>query len=85
MMLKVINLSRKNNNRWEVRQSVFIGHGRSPIWREVKEFIFEHLQLPYEEFNRVPTAGMTIIEEPVIYFHRVLRIFNMALYFFVTK
>ena len=39
---------------------VFIGHGRSPDWRELKEFIQERLQLPYEEFNRVTPAGLAI-------------------------
>lgn len=38
---------------------IFIGHGRSPDWRELKEFIQERLQLPYEEFNRVTPAGLT--------------------------
>ena len=37
---------------------VFIGHGHSPDWRELKEFIHERLQLPYEEFNRVTPAGL---------------------------
>lgn len=37
---------------------VFIGHGRSPIWRELKDFINERLELPYDEFNRVPTPGI---------------------------
>jgi predicted nucleotide-binding protein len=37
---------------------VFIGHGRSLLWREVKDFINGRLGLPYDEFNRVPTAGV---------------------------
>lgn len=41
--------------------NVFIGHGRSPLWRELKDFIVSRLQLPYEEFNRVPVAGVTNI------------------------
>ena len=41
---------------------VFIGHGRSPIWREMKEFISDRLNLPVEEFNRVPIAGLTNID-----------------------
>ena len=41
--------------------AVFIGHGRSPMWREVKDFIQDRLALPWEEFNRVPVAGMTNI------------------------
>jgi predicted nucleotide-binding protein len=39
---------------------VFIGHGRSPIWRVLKDFIQDRLGLPWDEFNREPTAGITI-------------------------
>ncbi|WP_326952159.1 TIR domain-containing protein [Amycolatopsis sp. NBC_01286] len=42
--------------------NVFIGHGRSPLWRELKDFINERLRLPYDEFNRVPVAGVTNIQ-----------------------
>ena len=38
---------------------VFLGHGHSPVWRELKDFIEERLNLPVDEFNRVPTAGVT--------------------------
>ena len=41
--------------------NVFIGHGRSPAWRELKEFIQDRLHLPADEFNRVPVAGFTNI------------------------
>lgn len=41
---------------------VFIGHGRSVLWREFKDFIKDRLHLDYEEFNRQPTAGMSILE-----------------------
>lgn len=44
-----------------VGTNVFIGHGRSPLWRELKDFVVGRLQLPYEEFNRVPVAGVTNI------------------------
>jgi predicted nucleotide-binding protein len=40
---------------------VFIGHGRSLIWKELKDFIQDRLGLPWDEFNRVPIAGMTNI------------------------
>ncbi|MCB6177008.1 nucleotide-binding protein [Rhodobacter sp. Har01] len=48
----------------EVRQArigtnVFIGHGRSPLWRELKDFVQDRLHLPWDEFNRVPVAGVT--------------------------
>jgi len=42
-------------------QSVFIGHGQAPLWRELKDFIQERLHLPWEEFNRIPVAGVTNI------------------------
>jgi predicted nucleotide-binding protein len=44
-----------------VGTNVFIGHGRSALWRELKDFIVNRLHLPYEEFNRVPVAGVTNI------------------------
>lgn len=37
--------------------NVFIGHGRSLLWRELKDFIQDRLQLPWDEFNRIPVAG----------------------------
>ena len=40
---------------------VFIGHGRSQDWRELKDFVDDRLGLPYDEFNRVPIAGVTNI------------------------
>jgi len=39
--------------------NVFIGHGRSLAWRELKDFVQDRLQLPWDEFNRVPVAGVT--------------------------
>jgi predicted nucleotide-binding protein len=43
----------------ELGDRVFIGHGRSPLWRELKDFIQDRLALPWDEFNRVPVAGVT--------------------------
>jgi hypothetical protein len=37
---------------------VFIGHGHSPVWRELKDFIQDRLKLSWEEFNQVPVAGV---------------------------
>jgi predicted nucleotide-binding protein len=37
--------------------NVFIGHGGSKIWRELKDFVNDRLHLPWDEFNRVPVAG----------------------------
>lgn len=41
--------------------TVFIGHGRSMAWRDLKDFVKDRLRLPYDEFNRVPVAGVTNI------------------------
>ena len=38
-------------------KKIFIGHGRSHVWRELKDFIEDTLKLPYEEFNRISPAG----------------------------
>jgi predicted nucleotide-binding protein len=35
---------------------VFVGHGRSSAWRELKDFIQDRLHLTPDEFNRVPVA-----------------------------
>ena len=39
---------------------IFIGHGRSPVWRELKDFLEDKLGLLVDEFNRVPAAGVYI-------------------------
>ena len=36
---------------------VFIGHGGSHQWRELKDYVQDQLGVPVDEFNRVPTAG----------------------------
>ena len=38
---------------------VFIGHGRSLVWRELKDFLVDRLALPWEEFNRESVAGIS--------------------------
>lgn len=40
---------------------VFIGHGRSHVWKNLKDFIQDRLHLPWDEFNRIPVAGQTNI------------------------
>ena len=41
-----------------IGDKIFIGHGHSLIWRELKDFISERLELSCDEFNRVSTAGI---------------------------
>ncbi len=40
---------------------VFIGHGRSLLWRVLKDFIQDELGLPCDEFNRIPVAGTATV------------------------
>ena len=42
--------------------NIYIGHGRSPQWREFKDFLQDRLGLEWDEFERVPTAGFTITD-----------------------
>lgn len=43
----------------QLGKRIFIGHGRSPLWRELKDFIADRLNLEWDEFNREVTAGYT--------------------------
>ena len=45
------NAASNDNNK------LFIGHGHSLVWRELKDFIVDTLGLEYEEFNRISPAG----------------------------
>ena len=42
--------------------TVFIGHGRSEDWRELSSFLQDRLKLKWDEFNREPSAGLSIKE-----------------------
>ncbi len=53
--------SRKKAAAARIGTNVFVGHGRSPLWRELKDFVQDRLGLPWDEFNRVPVAGVTNI------------------------
>lgn len=52
---------KKQKKASEVGTNVFIGHGQSPIWKDLKDFVQDRLALPWDEFNRVPVAGITNI------------------------
>lgn len=53
--------SRRKSRESRVGTNVFIGHGRAAAWRELKDFIQDRVRLPWDEFNRVPVAGVTNI------------------------
>lgn len=41
---------------------IFIGHGRSSVWRDLKDYLHDRLGLEWEEFNRESTAGIPTSE-----------------------
>lgn len=53
--------SRRLKREERIGTNVFIGHGRSHVWRDLKDFVQDRLKLPWDEFNRVPVAGVTNI------------------------
>ena len=68
---RAVRLSAAHLARLEERQphvnakpgvTVFIGHGKSPLWRELKDFLVDRLHLKVDEFNSVPTAGVPTAE-----------------------
>jgi len=52
---------KRTRKKLEIGTNVFIGHGRSNVWRDLKDFVQERLKLPWDEFNRLPIAGVTNI------------------------
>lgn len=55
------NIDNKEAESERIGTNVFIGHGRSFMWRDLKDFIQDRLHLPWDEFNRLPVAGFTNI------------------------
>jgi predicted nucleotide-binding protein len=53
--------TRRRNATARIGTNVFIGHGGSFAWRDLKDFVQDRLRLPWDEFNRVPIAGVTNI------------------------
>lgn len=54
------NIGTQNKSK-SLGTHIFIGHGRSPMWRELKDFIGDRLSLRWDEFNRVPVAGISTV------------------------
>lgn len=53
------NLQQRKRHEERIGTNVFIGHGHSAAWKDLKDFIQDRLCLPWDEFNRVPIAGVT--------------------------
>jgi predicted nucleotide-binding protein len=52
----------QNLHGGNAKPSIFIGHGRSSVWRELKDFLEDRLHLRVVEFNRESTAGISTVE-----------------------
>ena len=50
-------LSTAGNLGGKAKPTVFFGHGRSEIWRTLKDYVVDKLDCKYEEYNRASTAG----------------------------
>lgn len=59
LSLHLTNKSRAYMHSSQPGTHIFIGHGHSPLWRDLKDFISDRLKLDWDEFNRVPIAGIT--------------------------
>jgi hypothetical protein len=59
------NLQQQAESAQARGQRIFLGHGRSPVWRELKDFLKDRLCLPWEEFNRESVAGIPTTERLV--------------------
>jgi hypothetical protein len=57
----IARMDRNDRRAERTGTNVFIGHGRSSVWKDLKDFTSERLCLPWDEFNRVPVAGITNI------------------------
>lgn len=60
---------------------IFIGHGHSLQWRVLKDYLQDVHGLPWDEFNRVPAAGMSTKER----LEQMLRTSTMAFLIFTAE
>jgi hypothetical protein len=57
--------------------TVFIGHGQSPAWKDLRDFLNDRLRLEWIEFNRDPVAGYSTKE-------RLEQMLNKASFAFIV-
>lgn len=55
-------ISKQEPSLMNPAKKIFIGHGKSETWKQLKDFVFEKLKLEYDEFNREPVAGLSTKE-----------------------
>lgn len=51
-------IEKRHSREERIGTNVFIGHGRSKEWKDLKDFINDRMRLPWDEFNRIPVAGI---------------------------
>jgi predicted nucleotide-binding protein len=56
----VRNFTSRELNRDNGR--IFIGHGHSHVWKDLRDFLEKRLNLTTDDFNREPTAGYSTTE-----------------------
>jgi len=61
-LIETINRAALNSLGKDSTGKIFIGHGRSHQWRELKDFLSERLNLEWDEFNREAVAGLSTFE-----------------------
>ena len=54
-------MTRMRKPKTMTKPCVFIGHGRSPLWRELKDFLEDELHLRTVHFKSKPPAGKTVV------------------------
>lgn len=58
--IKAHSLSNRDPESSPSEIRIFIGHGRSLVWHQLKSFLESELRLPCDEFNRISPVGMSI-------------------------
>lgn len=59
---KTVITTNKDTHRSTSQKKIFIGHGRSPVWKDLREFLEKRLNLSCEEFNSESSAGLSTKE-----------------------
>jgi len=60
--IEISNLHNNQKKSHENSKKIFIGHGKSNAWKDLKDFLQDRLKLEWDEFNRESTAGRSTKE-----------------------
>lgn len=56
---ELLEIEEKKANIPNESKTVFIGHGNSRLWKDLRDLLKDRLDLQWEEFNRESTAGLS--------------------------